>query len=385
MPQYGEHREPCRNVRSIDAATGKGLTFEKLLDSERDRVIFRAVWGSHAFGTATPESDRDTVGVFVMEKSHYLTAAEPVEQLADARNDNCFYALKKFLELAGNANPNILDSLFIPADCVLLSTPCWRKLQENRNLFVSKLAGKSYGEYALAQIRKAKGRNKRVHNPQPERPPEPGDFCRFIPLDGEMPGRPADLKSAGIDLAEYHISAVENSSELFRLYHYGKTAKGVFRNGMPVCESIPLEDEKRRFAGLLVFNKDAFEHAKSQHRQYWTWRRNRNESRWIDQERGLLDYDAKNMMHTFRLLYSGLNIMRNGEPLVRFSGDRLAELVAIRAGRFPYGELMEKAQELFDELVSLRERAELPEAADREAIGGLLLEITEMWERDHAR
>lgn len=105
----------------------------------------------------------------------------------------------------------------------------------------------------------------------------------------------------------------------------------------------------------------------------------------MDQEKGLLDYDAKNMMHTFRLLYSGLNIMRNGEPLVRFSGDKLTELMAIRQGQFKYEELMEKAQILFEELSSLRDSSTLPEFADREKISDLLLEITDMWERDHAR
>ena len=363
------------------------LTFENLLTSENYRVIFRTVWGSHAYGTNTPSSDRDTMGVFVMEKSHYLTASEPIKQLSDERNDNRFYALKNFLEMAGNANPNILDSLFTPHDCVLQMTPYWEKLQAHRNLFVSKLASKSYCEYAFSQIKKAKGCNKRVHNPQPVELPMAEDFCKFIPLnsDAAMPGRPVDLKSANINLSEYHVSAVENSAELFRLYHYGSAAKGVFRNGMLVCESIPLADEKRLFAGLLLFNKDAFEHAKSQHKQYWTWRQNRNEARWVDQEKGLLDYDAKNMMHTFRLLYSGLNIMRNGEPLVRFSGEKLAELMAIRQGQFKYEELMEKAQILFEELSSLRDSSTLPEFADRVKMGDLLLEITDMWERDHAR
>ena len=363
------------------------MEFAQLLSDEKHRVIYHAVWGSHAFGTNTATSDRDTAGVFVMKKSHYLTAPEPLRQLSDERNDNRFYTLKNFLEMAANANPNILDLLFIPDDCVLLTTVYWSKVLAHRRIFISRQAGKSYCEYALAQIKKASGKNKRVYNPQPIEPPRAEDFCKFIPAEygTSLPGRPVDLVSAGIDLAEFHVSAVENSVGLFRLYRYGKAAKGVFRNGMPVCESIPLEDEKTRFAGFLLFNRDAFEHAKVQHRQYWIWRQNRNESRWRDQELGVLDYDAKNMMHTFRLLYSGLNIMRRGEPLVRFSGEKLDELLAIKQGKFSYTELMDRAQALADELAGLRERADLPETADRGQIGKLLLEITEMWERDHAR
>ena len=363
------------------------MTLQQLLSGEKSRVIFHAVCGSRAYGTDTPASDLDTMGVFIMEMRHYLTAAEPLKQLSDARNDNRFYTLKNFMEMAANANPNIIDLLFVPDDCVLITTPYWVKLREHRDIFISQLAGKSYCEYALSQIRKAKGCNKRVHNPQPLEPPVAEDFCRFIPFDGSVavPGRPVDLKSAGVDLSKFHVAAVENSVGLYRLYYYGDTAKGVFRNGMPVCESIPLEDEKSHFTGLLFFNRDAFEHAKAQHKQYWIWRQSRNESRWLDQERGMLDYDAKNMMHTFRLLYSGLNILRHGEPLVRFSGEMLEELKAIRQGRFRYAELIAKAQKLSDELASLREHCVLPETADNKKVGDLLAEITEMWERDHVR
>ena len=36
-----------------------------------------------------------------------------------------------------------------------------------------------------------------------------------------------------------------------------------------------------------------------------------------------MDYDAKNMMHLVRLLLSGENIVKTGEPIVRFDGERL--------------------------------------------------------------
>ncbi|MCQ2380585.1 MAG: nucleotidyltransferase domain-containing protein [Victivallaceae bacterium] len=157
------------------------------------------------------------------------------------------------------------------------------------------------------------------------------------------------------------------------------------RNGMLVCESIPIDDERKRFIGLLVFNKNAFEKAKSEHRQYWEWRNHRNEARWRNQESGEMDYDAKNLMHTFRLLYSGLEIMRHGEPLVRFSGERLQELMDIRAGKFSYDELLSRANALSCELGSLRESSDLPESANLDAVNGLLLAVTEKWMKENAR
>ena len=110
------------------------ISFEKLLSPASDRVIFRGIWGSYAYGTNTPESDRDTIGVFMMERHHYLAIGDPVRQIADTGNDNRFYTLKNYLELAANANPNILDSLFLPPDCILKTTVYWQMLQERRRI-----------------------------------------------------------------------------------------------------------------------------------------------------------------------------------------------------------------------------------------------------------
>jgi len=362
------------------------LSFEALQNDADGRVIFRGVWGSHAFGTATPESDMDTLGVYVLETSAYLSLFEPPKQVADERNDNRLYSLRNFLELAANANPNILDALYLPDDCVLLTSPYWQSLQANRHIFLSKKICQTYCDYAMGQIKKARGCNKRIHNPQPEEPPTQEDFCFVLMTSASgLPARPVPLKASGISLAHCHAAALENSGEIYRLYDYGEKARGVFRNGMLVCESIPKEDEKTRFLGLMTFNKTAFEQAKSKHRQYWEWRRTRNEARWRSQETGLLDYDAKNLMHTFRLLYSALNIIENGEPLVRFSGDKLQELRDIRAGRFAYDELVAKAEALAESLAAKRLASSLPETSDLCRINALLMDITRQWEHDHAR
>ncbi len=361
------------------------ITFKTLHSPECNRVIFRGVWGSHAYGTSTPESDRDMIGVFVLEKKQYLALETPPIQVADEHSDIRYYSLRNYCELAARANPNILDSLFLPEDCRMTVTPYWQTLSANRSLFVSKLAARTYCDYALAQIKKAKGCNKRVRNPMPEEPPQAEDFCRFIPPHtGGMPGRPVSLQDAGIDLARCHAAAVEYSSELFRLYDYGVSARGVFRNGNLCMESIPKEDENTRFLGLLIFNRHAFEQAKVKHHQYWDWKCNRNEARWRSEETGELDYNAKNLMHTFRLLYSGLNIMRHGEPLVRVGATMRDELLVIRNGKFDYEELVTRAELLAQELDSLKKHSPLPEQADPERVDQLLLEITERWEADHA-
>ncbi len=361
------------------------MTYESLRTDESKRLIFEGVWGSHAYGTTTPESDEDSIGVYVLNQSAYLSLCPLPEQVSDMRHDHNFYSLKNYLKLAANANPNILDSLYLPEDCILKKTEYWSYLQAHKELFISQQACQTYCEYALSQIKKAKGCNKRVHNPQPLKMPTEEDFCHVILVSSKdgLPSRPLSLDNAQINLKECHVAAVEKSSELYRLYYYGAGAKGVFRGGILTCENIPIEDETSRFVGLLIYNKNGFEQAKRAHRQYWDWIQTRNEKRWLSQESGEMDYDAKNLMHTFRLLYSGINIMETGEPIVRFSGEKLQKLMDIRHGIFTYDELLSEAERLLRRLDNLKVHSHLRERADINKVDRLLFEITTQWEKEN--
>ena len=313
---------------------------EDLYKERNKYLLFETLVGSRAYGTFHAESDEDLKGIFILAPEHYLLEKNPLEQVSDERNDKVYYTLKRFLELAANANPNIIEMLFMPDDCIRFQSEYLKPLFEARELFITKKAYASHINYAQAQIKKARGKNKWVNNSQPEKVPKREDYCWFIPQEnnlyvpGKGPFRPISLEQAGIDLNEYHVSSVEHSQGLYRLYYYGDQAKGVFRGGELVCESIPKEHEKTHCRGLLLFNEAAYECAKRDHKNYWQWRANRNETRWQEQEEGSRDYDAKNMMHTFRLLLSGQNILEQGTPLVRFEDEKLEFLKKILNGFF---------------------------------------------------
>jgi len=273
--------------------------------------------------------------------------------------------------------------LFMPDDCIRRQTPVMDRLLAARDMFVTRATYKSHVGYAESQIRRARGQNKWVNNPQPEEPPRKESFCWLIPdrpTEDGMPYRPTPLAETGVDLACCHCASLEHVKDVYRLYHYGQSAKGVFRDGQLVCESIPLDDERSRCVGLLIYNRSGYEKAMRDHHNYWTWRRERNESRWVDQERGLVDYDAKNMMHSVRLLLSGENIFREGRPLVRFEGETLELLMRIREGEFSYDFIMDLIEKKVDDLKELVENSTLPESSDTEAVDRLLRELTAMWE-----
>lgn len=349
-------------------------------------IVASVLSGSRAYGTAHASSDEDLRGLFVVPARSYLALQSPPVQLADARGDTVYYSLRRALELLAQGNPNLLELLYTPEDCIRVDSPVFRTLREQRAAFISQAVVRSNVGYALGQIRKARGQHKWINQPQPEQAPQREDFCWVIPRaalaeDDPLQLRPIPLKDSGLDLRQLHAANLPHAREGWRLYDYGAQALGVFSGGRIAHRSIPLEDEQPRFAGLLFFHQQAFEQACTEHQNYWTWRRERNEDRWRQQESGELDYDAKNLMHTVRLLYSGLNILEYGEPIVRFTGDALKRLLDIRAGRWSYAQILEHAEALQQRCDQLLVKSELPAQLEIQPIEELLRELTESWER----
>jgi predicted nucleotidyltransferase len=374
------------------------------LQQAKDKLIFECIAGSRAYGTATPESDTDLRGVFTVPPAFYLRVHGNVEQVSDATNDTTYYTLKRFFQLAADANPNILELLFVPDDCVLKTSPVWEQVIAHRQSFISKRVLQTYGGYAVSQIKRAKGQNKLVHNPMPEEKPVKEDFCWIMPfinvLDrnvsndefkyhvesyqlqypNSMPFRPIPLKDAPdhFNLVKYHCVPVEHTNNMYRLYNYGGNAKGVFRGDETadiVCESIPKCDEYLLFSGILIYNREAYESTLKKWKQYWDWKKNRNEARWVDQEAGSVDFDRKNMLHCMRLLYEGEHILQHGYPKVRFEGEELQRLLDIRFGELPYEEIVAEADERLADLDERRKTCTLPNTANLDLLSELLVEL----------
>lgn len=361
-----------------------------------DRIIFEVIGGSHAYGTNTPTSDKDIRGFYINPPSEYATLSEPAGQISDNKQDITYYSLKRAFELLITANPNMIELLWMPEDCIQIKKPAMDILIANRDLFISKKCFHTHSGYAYAQIDKAKGSNKKVHNPQPAERPKKEDFCWII-LDSRLintdillnfsrdvrhticytPSRPIPIKNLSVPLSQFHCARLEQCSHVYRLYHYGEEAKGVFRgDDMLVCESIPIDDEVKKFWGLLIYNQDLYEKAIRDWHSYWDWMKNRNEARWIDQEKGKLNYDQKNMMHCMRLLISGENILRHGFPIVRFDGEQKEYLMKIRSGDYQYDELMAEVETRMATLKELYDTSAIPHSVNMSKIEDLYQKIS---------
>jgi len=371
------------------------------LHEAEQRLIFKAISGSHAYGTATPESDTDYRGIFSVPADHYLSFNKKVEQVADDKNDTVYYTLYRFIELVCNGNPNLLEMLWMPGDCILYSSSQMITLVNIRETFITRRVLDTFGGYAVSQIKRARGQNKLVNNPMPEEKPKKEDFCWIIPLEvgydydrddnkiyqlegadmeypKDMPFRPIKLAELGWALSRYHSSAVEHAVNTYRLYYYGDEAKGVFRGDDSadiVHQSIPIEDEYTRFAGILIYHKDAYEKALRDWNNYWGWRQNRNEARWKDQDGKQNPVDYKNLMHCMRLLYSAENIVANGAPIVRFEGTQLQRLRDIRAGKLNHEEILAEAEERLAKIDAVRDTCSLPKSPDFDLVNEVSIKL----------
>jgi predicted nucleotidyltransferase len=129
----------------------------------QDNCIFLCRVGSTMYGTNTPESDDDMIGIFI-EDINYIVGRKRVEQVEFLTNstssgkrnkagdkDYKFYSLSKIFKILSCNNPNSLELLFAPTNCILCETDEWRKIKENKDLFLSLKSFHSFSGYAHSQ------------------------------------------------------------------------------------------------------------------------------------------------------------------------------------------------------------------------------------------
>ncbi len=117
-----------------------------------ERVIYRCITGSRAYGLEHCESDTDRRGVYVPPADLHWSLYGVPEQLENEGSQEVYWEIQKFLVLALKANPNVLECLFTPL--VELVTPLAEELLAMRAAFLSRLVYQTYNGYVLSQFRR---------------------------------------------------------------------------------------------------------------------------------------------------------------------------------------------------------------------------------------
>lgn len=333
-------------------------------------LVFEVVAGSRAYGLQHANSDTDIRGVFILPQDRYY-AIEYIPQVNNDTNDIVYYELKRFFELLSKNNPNIMELLNVPEDCILYKHPLMGHIKPE--LFLSRLCERTFANYAYSQIKKAYGLEKKIVNPVEKEKKSVLDFC-YVYIDNKSIPVSLFLASKGYVATQCGLAAINHLHDCYNLYHSEVIAySGIVRKekSNEVClSSIPKGETS---IGLLYFNRDGYAAYCKTYKEYWEWVEKRNENRYKATVVHGKNYDAKNMMHVFRLLLMAKEIAVEGSVNVKRKDRDF--LLDIKAGNYEYDDLVKKADQIKAELPVLFRNANLPEEPDVEVINKLLVNI----------
>ncbi|MCK5602924.1 nucleotidyltransferase domain-containing protein [Candidatus Pacearchaeota archaeon] len=110
--------------------------------------IVKLTYGSHLYGTSTPDSDMDIKGIYLptkedlflqqVENSIIFDTRDEKEKNTSEDTDEEYYSLQYFIKLACKGETVALDMLHCPKDKLYVTHPIWDKLVENKEKFYTK-------------------------------------------------------------------------------------------------------------------------------------------------------------------------------------------------------------------------------------------------------
>lgn len=340
------------------------------------RTIYLTRHGSHAYGTNVPTSDLDLRGVAIPPREYLLGYLHHFEQ-AETKGDPdiVIFDLRKFMTLACDCNPNVLEVLFVdPSDRVKV-TPAGQALLEHRHLFLSKKARHTFSGYAMAQLKRIETHRRWLLHPPAGAP---------VRTDFGLPERCVMSKDQ-LKAAESMIrKRVESwQVDLDPLDDAGKIQLRERLVEALTDMHLATEDQQWAAAGRALGFSDNFLELLDRERRYAAAQRNWEQfNTWVQQRnpaRAQLEahhgYDSKHGMHLVRLMRMCRELLETGQLIVR-RPDR-EELLAIRAGAWSYDQLMDWARAQDAALQEAYDHSSLPSAPDRRAVDALCVRLIE--------
>ena len=351
-------------------------------------LLMRCVSGSQAYGMATPESDVDIRGIFVPTLDYMLGFMKRVEQI-ERKPETVIYALQKYMNLAAGANPNILELLFVPDDCLLETHPLYQLLVDNRKLFLSRKVHYSFCGYSASQIHRLEVHRRYLLSPM-KSAPNREDYG--LPPGEKLISR-EQLGAFYVTLGHILRGVIESipEPEIHTLYQtiveIVQTEafpgwEGIIQSrGLPI-ESFPYVQKLTGASDNFMYvlhREQAYYRAVDEWNKYQTWKRQRNPARAVLEAKW--GFDLKYAAHAIRLTQQGEEIMRTGDLHVRLPD--ASKVRGIRDGLWldgtpiTYEKVKKYVVDKEVEMQTLYKSPDcpLPKEPDRKALDELCIEI----------
>lgn len=352
------------------------MTIQDLRD--KGLMLFEVISGSRAYGTNKPTSDTDYRGVYILPQEN-LYGFNYIEQVSDATNDSVYYEIGRFLQLLQAQNPNIIELFNMPDENIIYKHPLFDEILKHRGSFLSKVCRDSFGGYAVAQIQKARGLNKKIVNPMPKERKSILDFCYVIDSYGSIELKDF-MEQRSYKQNRFGLVNIPHARDVYALFYdevYGDKPLG-YRGIMNEDEtsnevrlsSIPKDE---RPIATMIYNKDGYTKYCKDYKEYWDWEEKKNQDRFNTNMEHGKGYDSKNMMHCIRLVRMAAEIAEQKKVIVRRPD--APELMKIRNGEMEYDALLQEADEKIKLLDELYAKSDLPTTIDKDFVNSLLIDF----------
>lgn len=323
------------------------MDYKKAIDSKnydflRDnedlkQTIYLVASGSHGYGTSNENSDLDLRGVLI-ETDKYLYGLNAYEQFENVETDTVIYGLKKFISLCIKGNPNALELLGVDENEIVICEERGCVLREKRELFLTKKVIKSFGNYALAQL-------KRLQNA----------LARDTYLHEEKETH--ILNTLNNQMSHFSSGYSKFDSNSIKLYiddsNREDMEKEIFCDIK--LQNYPLRDFANIYSEL---NNIIRTYSKLNHR-------NNKKSE---------DKLYKHAMHLIRLLITGIDILK-GEGILTKRKYEQEMLLKIRDGKFRFEEIFKIIDEYQQTFYEVSKNTKLPDEVDVNEVEQIMIKM----------
>lgn len=350
-------------------------------------IIFKAIVGSHSYGTNVEGSDVDYKGVYIQTPKDVLyNGYTPQFEIG---KDETYYEVGRFLSLCEKANPTVLELLYTPEDCVVFKDPIFDTILKRREMFLTKRCRFSFGGYAVEQIIKAKSLDKKMNweNNRIVRK-DILDFCFIRERGGSLPLK-RFLENMKLDQMQIGLVALPHMRYCYGLYwdthrrwidfKPAGIAKDLLKSNDISLTAIPssMEQEFEREVSMY-FNKDAYSTHCKEYKEYQQWLENRNTLRYVDVASHGQKIDGKNLLHCTRLLQTAMEIPV--QKVVNVRRPNAKYLVEIRKGHHNLQSIIEACEADIKKLDKTFEECGLPENVSERDTKALTISVRELFE-----
>lgn len=353
------------------------------------KILYRVIVGSQAYNTAIQGvSDVDYKFVYMQDEDDLL-GFNYKEQI-NINKDDTGYEIRRFLELLQTANPTVLEMLYSPEDCIVEKDPAFDILLANRDKFLTKNCMMSFGGYAIAQIQKARGLDKKM-NWEKDRVQRrtPIDFV-YVYEDGKTMPIMKWLEIHYLKQEFCGLVALDHFKDCYSLYYdqlkHLRDEHGPDFDGMQSqlkYKGIIVDDSNsirlssvpkgEKPLAIIYYNKDGYSMHCRDYKEYNEWLNNRNTQRYVDNLSHNQLIDSKNLLHTRRLLDMAMEIATTGKISVR--RPNADYLLKIRRGEVLLNDIIDQAEKDIKGLKDLFNNSTLPDNVDKTFVNELLLKI----------